>query len=174
MLFTLKYCPLEMTWISVAKYNQISIRNRIAQKLVHFHWLKPVTAKSRRILVIWISDSVIEEANHEAINHDVILPHYKMRTHVHQHNDARQRLIISGSDSRLSPANIVCNKYVIISSRRRFDVIITYLLRSLFAESHVSRETGSWTNAHWISIRSQAIHFIVQIFVQGSICANTF
>ena len=30
------------------------------------------------------------------------------------------------------PANKLCNKYVIITSKRRFDVIITYLLRFLF------------------------------------------
>ena len=32
-----------------------------------------------------------------------------------------------------SPANIVRNNYVIITSKWRFDVIVTYLLRSLFA-----------------------------------------
>ena len=31
------------------------------------------------------------------------------------------------------PANIVRDEYVIITSKRRLDVIITYLLRTLFA-----------------------------------------
>ena len=31
------------------------------------------------------------------------------------------------------PANKLRNKYVIISSKRRFDVMITYLLRAVFA-----------------------------------------
>ena len=37
------------------------------------------------------------------------------------------------SAAMIYPANKLRNKYVIITSKRRFDVIITYLLRSMFA-----------------------------------------
>ena len=40
-----------------------------------------------------------------------------------------------------NPENIVRNKYVIITSKRCFDVMITHLLRSLFTEKEI--ETGA-------------------------------
>ena len=42
---------------------------------------------------------------------------------------------VSLSTPNMSLAKMVCNKYVIITSKRRFDVIIRYILRSLFAGS---------------------------------------
>ena len=46
------------------------------------------------------------------------------------------------SSLKTSPANIVRDKYVIITSKRRFDVIIAYLLRTLFAGWRVKPATN--------------------------------
>ena len=42
-----------------------------------------------------------------------------------------------------NPANIVCNKYVNITLKWRFDVMITDLLRSLFAGKSIMRAASS-------------------------------
>ena len=69
----------------------------------------------------------------------------------------------------LHPANIVRNKYVIITSRRRFDVTITNLLRSLFARHVVYNMALIQTDdVHWkILLTSSAPRHLMDTTTQA-------
>ena len=79
-------------------------------------------------------------------------------------------IVSDGLVNTMFPANIIRNKYVIIVSKRRFDVTITYSLRSLFAvlvhvmgsgptgESHYLDQLRHRSQTHICATRPQSVN----------------